>query len=44
MLFRQIATIRTDVPVFESVDELEYQGPTAAFAAIKDRLDAAKSV
>ncbi len=44
MLFRQIATIRTDLQVFESVDELEYQGPTAAFAAIKDRLDSAKSV
>ena len=44
LLFRDIATIRTDVPVFESVDELEYQGPTPAFAAIKDRLDAAKSV
>jgi len=44
LLFRQIATIRTDVPVFESVDELEYQGPTPAFAAIKARLDAAKSV
>jgi 5'-3' exonuclease len=44
LLFRQIATIRTDVPVFESVDELEYQGPTPAFAAVKARLDAAKSV
>ena len=44
MLFRQIATIRTDVPVFESVDELEYQGPTPAFAAVKERLDSATSV
>lgn len=44
LLFRKIATIRLDVPVFETVDELEYQGPTAAFAAIKDRLDSAKSV
>lgn len=44
LLFRDIATIRTDVPVFESVDELEYQGPTPAFTAIKERLDAAKSV
>jgi len=43
LLFRDIATIRIDVPVFESVDELEYQGPTPAFAAIKDRLDAARS-
>lgn len=44
LLFRQIATIRTDVPLFESVDELEYHGPTPAFAAIKERLDSAKSV
>lgn len=44
LLFRQIATIRTDVPLCESVDELEYHGPTPAFAAIKDRLDSAKSV
>ena len=43
LLFRQIATIRTDVPVFETVDELEYQGPTPAFAALKDRLDSARS-
>lgn len=43
LLFRQIATIRLDVPVFESVDELEYQGPTPAFTAIKERLDSAKS-
>lgn len=43
LLFRKIATIRLDVPVFESVDELEYQGPTPAFAAIKDRLDSARS-
>ncbi len=43
LLFRDIATIRTDVPVFESVDELEYQGPTPAFAAIKQRLDSARS-
>jgi len=43
LLFRMIATIRLDVPVFESVDELEYQGPTPAFAAIKERLDSARS-
>ena len=43
LLFRKIATIRLDVPVFESVDELEYQGPTPAFAAIKERLDSASS-
>ena len=43
LLFRDIATIRTDVPVFESVDELEWHGPTPAFAAVKARFDSAVS-
>jgi len=43
LLFRDIATIRTDVPVFESVDELEWHGPTPAFAAVRARFDAAVS-
>lgn len=41
MLFRDLATLRTDVPVFNSVDELEWHGPTPAFQAIKGRLDSA---
>jgi 5'-3' exonuclease len=41
MLFRDLATLRTDVPVFESVDELEWHGPTPAYATIKARLDSA---
>jgi len=41
MLFRDLATLRTDVPVFASVDELEWHGPTPAFQAIKTRLDSA---
>lgn len=44
MLFRDLATLRTDVPVFDSVDDLEWKGPTPAFAAVKARLDAATSV
>ena len=43
LLFRDLATLRTDVPVFESVDELEWHGPTPAFAAVKSRLDAART-
>jgi 5'-3' exonuclease len=43
LLFRDIATVRTDVPVFDSVDELEWNGPTPAFAAVKARFDAATS-
>lgn len=33
LLFRTLATLRLDVPVFDDVDELRWQAPTAAFAA-----------
>lgn len=39
-LFRHLATLRTDVPVFESVDELEWKGPTPAVHALRRRLQA----
>ena len=38
-LFRTLATLRTDVVLFESVDELQWRGPTPAFAALASRLD-----
>ena len=31
-LFRDLATLRTDIPLFESVEELRWTGPTPAFA------------
>jgi 5'-3' exonuclease len=37
-LFRELATLRTDVPVFESVDELQWTGPRPAFAELAARL------
>ena len=40
-LFRTLATLRTDIPLFDSVDELEWKGPTDSFAALGVRLDAA---
>jgi 5'-3' exonuclease len=40
-LFRDLATLRVDIPLFTSVDELRWSGPTAAFADIGRRLDAA---
>jgi 5'-3' exonuclease len=40
--FRDLATLRTDIPLFESVDELRWTGPTDAFADLGKRLDAAK--
>lgn len=38
LLFRQLATLRTDVPVFDTVDELEWHGPTPALPALRRRL------
>jgi 5'-3' exonuclease len=39
LLFRTLATLRTDVEVFERVDDLEWKGPTPAFEALAARLD-----
>ena len=39
LLFRTLATLRTDVAVFERVDELEWTGPTPAFEALAARLE-----
>jgi 5'-3' exonuclease len=41
MLFRDLATLRSDIDVFDTVDELEWKGPTPAFAAFKARFDSA---
>ena len=40
LLFRRIATIELDAPVDESVDALEWTGPTAEFAQIAESIDA----
>jgi 5'-3' exonuclease len=40
-LFRTLATLRTDIPVFDRVDQLQWTGPTPAFAPLAARLDAA---
>jgi 5'-3' exonuclease len=41
LLFRTLATLRTDIALFDDVDELRWNGPTPAFAALAVRLDAA---
>ena len=43
-LFRDLATLRTDIPVFDSVEELKWKGPTKRFPAVAARFDAAKPV
>jgi 5'-3' exonuclease len=40
-LFRDLATLRTHVPVFDTVDDLRWTGPTPDFAAYAARFDAA---
>ena len=42
-LVRTLATLRTDIPLFESVEQLRWQGPTPAFAIMAARFDAARS-
>jgi 5'-3' exonuclease len=32
LLFKNLATLRTDAPLFRDVDELEWRGPTSGFA------------
>jgi 5'-3' exonuclease len=42
-LFRELATLRTDIALFEDVDELRWKGPTPTFAALAAALDAART-
>jgi 5'-3' exonuclease len=41
LLFRTLATLRTDIALFDDVDQLRWNGPTPSFAALGARLDAA---
>jgi 5'-3' exonuclease len=38
LLFKKLATLRTDARLYGSVDELQWQGPTADFAPVCERL------
>jgi 5'-3' exonuclease len=41
LLFRTLATLRTDIPLFEDVESLRWTGETPAFAPLAARFDAA---
>jgi 5'-3' exonuclease len=41
-LFRDLATLCCDLPLFDSVDDLRWRGPTQAFPALAARLDSAQ--
>jgi 5'-3' exonuclease len=43
LLFRDLATLRTDIPLFDSVDALEWTTVRPEFAALAARFDAAKA-
>lgn len=40
LLFRTLATLRLDVPVFDSIEELRWKGPGADFEVVCERLRA----
>jgi 5'-3' exonuclease len=44
LLFRDLATLRTDAEVFDSVDELCWNGPTPAFASVAEQIDGVRAV
>jgi 5'-3' exonuclease len=41
LLFRTLATLRTEIVLFDDLEKLRWKGPTPAFEAIGKRLDAA---
>ena len=42
MLFKDLATLRTDAPLFENVDELIWRGATPEFAAVAEKMGSAR--
>ena len=42
LLFKDLATLRTDAPLFDDVDELEWRGATPEFAQVAENIDSAR--
>jgi 5'-3' exonuclease len=42
LLFKDLATLRTDAPLFGEVDELRWRGPTSAFPGCAEHMGAAR--
>jgi 5'-3' exonuclease len=42
LLFKTLATLRTDAPLFEDVEALRWRGPTASFGRVAERIGDAK--
>ena len=43
LLFRQLATLRTDIKLFDDVEQLRWNGPTPGFDQVAARLDRART-
>ncbi len=44
LLFKRLATLRTDAPLFDDVDELRWKGPTEQFAALAEKMGEPKLI
>jgi len=44
LLFKTLATLRTDAPLFRRVDELRWRGPTSEFAGWAERMESPRLV
>lgn len=44
LLFKDLATLRTDAPLFDDVDELRWRGVTAEFAEVAEKMESARLV
>src|SRR5262245_46081166 len=44
LLFKKLATLRVDAPLFDNVEQLRWRGATEAFASIADKTDASRLV
>ena len=38
LLFKQLATLRTDAPLFRNVDEIRWKGPRPGFASVAEKI------
>jgi 5'-3' exonuclease len=44
LLFKDLATLREDIPLFNRAEELRWKGPTQSFAKLAQQIDAARLV
>jgi 5'-3' exonuclease len=40
LLFKDLATLRTDIPLFRRIDELKWKGPSESFDSVVKKIDA----